>query len=96
MGQRGSKRIAAAVAALVALSGALGAAGLAVVDSGSPAGATPAAVVAPAPEAPRRPTPPDLDQLLETADYVSQDGSYVRLGEVEISAASATRATPAG
>lgn len=91
--QRGTKRIAAVVAALVALTGVLGAVGLAALDGDSPAGATPAAVgTAPAPG---RVTPPDLDALLATAEYVSEDGSYVRLGDVEMSSATVSRATPA-
>lgn len=80
------------VAALVALSGAVGTIGLAAVDSDAPAGATPA----PAEVQPARPAPPNLDELLATADYVSEDGSHVRLGEVEISAASVSRPVPAG
>lgn len=80
------------VAALVALSGALGAVGLAAVDSDAPAGATPAPVGA----QPARPAPPNVDELLATAEHVSEDGSHVRLGEVEISAASVSRPVPAG
>jgi hypothetical protein len=91
--QRGTKRIASVVAALVASAGVLGAVGLAALDGDSPAGATPAAVgTGPAPG---RPAPPELDALLATAEYVSEDGSYVRLGEVEMSSATVSRATPA-
>jgi hypothetical protein len=78
------KTIARVAAGVVAVSGALATLGLSVLDSG-PAGAMPAEAV-PAPTAPGRPAP-DIDQLLQVADYVSDDGSYVRVGDVAISAA---------
>ncbi|MPY94238.1 MAG: hypothetical protein GEV08_14605 [Acidimicrobiia bacterium] len=82
-------------AALVAASAALGALALTVVEGESPAGATPSGAGPLDVVAPRRPPPPDLDELLATADYVSEDGSYVRLGEVEMSSAPGVqRATP--
>ena len=99
MGQRGiqrrKKRIVVAVAALVASAGAFGAVALAALEGDAPAGATPSSVAVTAPTS-ARPEPLDLDALLATAEHVSEDGAYVRLGDVEMSSATVSRATPLG
>ena len=91
---RSSKRTITKLAAvLLAAAGALGAVGFTLVDGQSPAGATPTGP--PAIAVPRvSPQQPDFDELLRTADFVSEDGSYVQLGPVGMSAASVVRAAP--
>lgn len=88
-------------AALLVTAGAVGTLGYVVLHGGSPAGAVPSEPAFSEPvvhHGADRPAAVPLSpaELRARADYVSEDGSYVRFGEVEISAVSVVRAAPPG
>lgn len=93
---RSSRRTITGVAvALVALASAVGTLGITALDGGPSAGATPSGAATVVDAGPvtgeRHVAPPQLDDLLQMADYVSEDGTYVRMGDVELSATSVSR-----